>query len=62
MTIMGDCFKPTPIAIGLRKRNPLKPFMDKKITQLREAGLVKKWMSDALEKGGQLTHRMASFR
>ena len=38
--IMSECFDSIPIALGLRKGNPLEPLINAKIESLREGGLI----------------------
>lgn len=35
---------------GLQKNSPIKPRMDKIVTGIIEAGLIKKWMDDVMQK------------
>lgn len=46
--IMKECAVNMPISIGLEKNSPLKPRFDKLLRRLIEAGLVSKWLSEAL--------------
>ena len=45
--IMEDCFYDIAIALGLAKNSPYKESIDFKISQLREGGLIAKWMSES---------------
>jgi len=38
-------FLPTPMAVGLRMHFPLKSVFNNKLQQMKEAGLVLKWLS-----------------
>ncbi|TRY75098.1 hypothetical protein TCAL_00607 [Tigriopus californicus] len=51
--IMDECFLSLPIAFGLKKDSPLKPMFDYKLRQLREAGLVEKWIADEISSFGK---------
>lgn len=46
--IMKDCVINMPISLGLQKNSPLKPRIDKFLQMIIEAGLVKKWLNDAM--------------
>ncbi|KAK6637957.1 hypothetical protein RUM44_008380 [Polyplax serrata] len=46
--IMRDCVINMPISLGLQKNSPLKPRIDKFLQMIVEAGLVKKWLNDAM--------------
>lgn len=46
--IMKECAVNMPISIGLEKNSPLKPRFDKLLRRLIEAGLVSKWLSEAV--------------
>jgi len=48
--IMHDCVIHMPVSIGLQKNSPLKPHMDRFLRHIVEAGLVKKWLKDAMLK------------
>ncbi|XP_050502867.1 glutamate receptor ionotropic, delta-1 [Diabrotica virgifera virgifera] len=48
--IMKDCIINMPVSIGLQKNSPLKPRMDKFIRRVLEAGFIKKWMDDVMQK------------
>ncbi len=78
VTIMDECFAPVDIALGLKKRSPLRCNTQKsgslishqcyissvlmyyrillngKIQQLKEGGLVSKWLRDGAESSGRL--------
>lgn len=46
--IMKDCVINMPISLGLQKNSPLKPRVDRFLRMIIEAGLVKKWLNDAM--------------
>lgn len=46
--IMKECAVNMPISIGLEKNSPLKPKLDKLLRRIIEAGLVSKWLSEAV--------------
>nr|XP_023027160.1 uncharacterized protein LOC111515158 [Leptinotarsa decemlineata] len=48
--IMKDCIINMPISIGLQKNSPIKPAVDKYIRRVLEAGFVKKWIDDVMQK------------
>jgi len=37
-----------PISLGLQKNSPLKPAVDRFLSRVIEAGLVKKWLNDVM--------------
>lgn len=45
---MKECAVNMPISIGLEKNSPLKPRFDKFLRRIIEAGLVSKWLSEAV--------------
>ena len=45
--VMDDCFYEIAIALGLGKNSPYRESIDLKITQMREAGLIAKWMDES---------------
>ncbi|KAF5308719.1 hypothetical protein FQR65_LT06080 [Abscondita terminalis] len=47
--IMNDCLIHMPISIGLQKNSPIKIRVDKLVTRVLEAGLIKKWLNDVME-------------
>ncbi|XP_045473647.1 glutamate receptor 1-like [Harmonia axyridis] len=47
--IMDDCVINMPVSIGLQKNSPIKPRFDKHIRTVLEAGLIKKWLDDAMQ-------------
>lgn len=55
--IMDDCFYEIAIAFGIGKNSPYKGSLDRKITQLREAGLIHKWM-----KAGEIKNEASEAR
>ncbi|CAH1104267.1 unnamed protein product [Psylliodes chrysocephalus] len=48
--IMEDCIIKMPVSIGLQKNSPLKPRMDEYIRRVLEAGFIKKWLDDVMQK------------
>ncbi|KAL0272073.1 UNVERIFIED_CONTAM: hypothetical protein PYX00_005184 [Menopon gallinae] len=46
--IMKDCVINMPISLGLQKNSALKPRVDRFLRMIIEAGLVKKWLNDAM--------------
>lgn len=44
--IMNECYMTVQIAHGIQKQSPFKEALDHKMQQLREAGLVTKWIED----------------
>lgn len=46
--IMKECAVNMPISIGFEKNSPLKPRFDRLLRRLIEAGLVSKWLSEAV--------------
>ncbi|TRY75588.1 hypothetical protein TCAL_00528, partial [Tigriopus californicus] len=55
--ILDECFLSLPIALGLKKRSPIKPMLDFKLKQLSEAGLLRKWIQDEISSFGKLDKR-----
>lgn len=51
--IMKECAIQMPISLGIQKNSPLKPLTDLFLRRLIEAGLVKKWLSDATEESAR---------
>ncbi|KAL6266304.1 hypothetical protein P5V15_003163 [Pogonomyrmex californicus] len=47
--IMEECVVHMPIALGLEKNSPLKPYVDLWVRRMTETGLVHKWLSDVME-------------
>lgn len=47
---MANCVINMPVSVGLQKNSPLKPKIDSYLTKVVEAGLVKKWLNDAMFK------------
>ncbi|ALC43688.1 Ir68a [Drosophila busckii] len=47
--IMRDCVVQMPVVLGLEKNSPLKRQVDGLLQQLRESGLIEKWLRDAIE-------------
>ncbi|CAL1688604.1 unnamed protein product [Lasius platythorax] len=47
--IMEECVVYMPIALGLEKNSPLKPYVDLWVRRMTEIGLVRKWLSDVME-------------
>ncbi|KAL0099819.1 hypothetical protein PUN28_019910 [Cardiocondyla obscurior] len=47
--IMEECVVHMPIALGLEKNSPLKPYVDLWVRRMIEIGLVHKWLSDVME-------------
>ena len=45
---------PLQIALGLQKRSPIGPMLDHKLQQMREAGLLDKWILDGIASAGKL--------
>ena len=48
--IMHDCVIHMPISLGFAKNSPLIPHVNKYLQRIIEAGLVKKWLNDAIIK------------
>ncbi len=48
--VMKQCVINMPISVGLQKNSPLKPRIDSYLRRVVEAGLVKKWLNDAMFK------------
>lgn len=48
--VMKDCVINMPISIGLQKNSPIKQRFDKYIRRIFEAGLIKKWISDIMQR------------
>ncbi|CAG9860788.1 unnamed protein product [Phyllotreta striolata] len=48
--IMEDCIIKIPVSIALQKNSPLKARMDKYIRRVLEAGFIKKWLGDVMQK------------
>ncbi|KAL2720880.1 ionotropic receptor 40a-like [Vespula squamosa] len=46
--IMKDCIINMPIALGMDKNSPLKPYIDLWVRRMIEVGLVNKWLSDVI--------------
>lgn len=46
--IMREFFMDIPIALGLQQRSPFRRSINFKLMQLREAGLIAKWVSDGI--------------
>ncbi|KAL2721084.1 ionotropic receptor 40a-like [Vespula maculifrons] len=46
--IMKDCIINMPIALGMDKNSPLKPYVDLWVRRMVEVGLVDKWLSDVI--------------
>lgn len=57
---MDECFLSLPIAFGLKKDSPLKPMFDYKLRQLREAGLIEKWIADEISSFGKFEKRFGT--
>ena len=47
---MQNCVINMPISVGLQKNSPLKPKIDSYLTRVIEAGLVEKWLNEAMFK------------
>ena len=52
-----ECFLPISIGLGLQRRSPYKKAMDRKILQLKEAGIVEKWLNDAADAMNEIRDR-----
>lgn len=52
-----ECFLPTRIGLGLQKRSPYKKALDRKVLQLKEAGIVDKWLNDAADAMNEIRDR-----
>nr|CAI5817888.1 unnamed protein product [Callosobruchus analis] len=48
--IMRDCIINMPVSIGLQKNSPLTPRFNKYTNRILEAGLITKWLDDAMQK------------
>ncbi|CAH0554747.1 unnamed protein product [Brassicogethes aeneus] len=48
--IMNYCIINMPVSIGLQKNSPIKPRVDKLIRRVLEAGLIKKWLDDVMQR------------
>lgn len=47
--IMADCVINMPISIGLQKNSPIKARVDRFVRRVLEAGLITKWLDDAMQ-------------
>ncbi len=53
--IARECAESFHVALGLVKHSPYKAPMDRRIRQLTEAGLIRKWTRDYMDRAGHLS-------
>ena len=55
--ITSESFLPIQIGLGLQKRSPIGPMFNYKMQQMREAGLLDKWILDGIAGAGRLAEK-----